>query len=48
MVQLKKHAKWAAQAALDAEQRIRELESELAAEVCQFVFKFNGGRRTVE
>lgn len=33
MVQVKKHAKWAAQAALDAEQRIKELEAELAAEV---------------
>ncbi len=33
MAQLRKHAKWAAQAALDAEQRIKELDSELAAEV---------------
>jgi hypothetical protein len=31
--QLKRHAKWAAQAALDAEQRIKELESQLAAQV---------------
>lgn len=33
MGQVKRHAKWAAQAALDAEQRIKELESQLASQV---------------
>lgn len=33
MAQLQRHAKWAAQAALDAEKRIKELERQLATQV---------------
>ena len=37
--QLKRHAKWASQAALEAEQRIKELEAQLAGEVCEQNFE---------
>ena len=33
MMQMRRHAKWAAQAALDAEARIKELEAAAAAKV---------------